>query len=147
MLKLVGPPSFAALLALAAPAPAHADAIPSCPPGTHVVMRSVPPGAMHHGGGGCVPDEVAPEAPPSTDSVAPTPPVAPVDTPPAETPPATPEAALPTAPASAPSVPAPAPAADAPPAGMCTAHVRRSGSIAPLALTAALGLVSLRRRR
>lgn len=134
-------------LCLFLPAAARADALPSCPPGTHMVMSPTPPGAMHHGGGGCVPDEVAPEAPPG-DPTAPTPPVAPVETPPAATPPATPEAALPTAPVSAPSVPAPSPvptAEPAPSSGMCTA--RPYGSASPIVLAATLALLLLRRRR
>lgn len=39
---------------------ARADVIPSCPPGQHLVMNPVAPGAMHHGGGGCVADTAPP---------------------------------------------------------------------------------------
>jgi hypothetical protein len=46
-------------LVLAVPILAHADAIGGCPQGQ--IWRSNPtsPGAMHHGGGACIPDPSA----------------------------------------------------------------------------------------
>jgi hypothetical protein len=43
---------------------AHADSLPNCPPGTHMVANPVPEGAMHHGGAHCDPDQPAQELPP-----------------------------------------------------------------------------------
>jgi hypothetical protein len=48
---------LAILLVCAAPSLALADALPDCPPGTHMVTNPIPEGAMHHAGGQCVEDE------------------------------------------------------------------------------------------
>jgi MYXO-CTERM domain-containing protein len=46
-----------ALALLLAPASAVADALPACPEGQHLETNPVPPGAQHHAGGQCVPNE------------------------------------------------------------------------------------------
>lgn len=134
--------SFLGVLALAPSA--RADALPMCPPGTHMVTNPTPPGAMHHGGARCEPG--GPALPTETPPEAPEAPEAPVGTSPSETPPTTPEAALPTAPASTESVPA-ASAEEPAPSGMCSAHhaARAGGPFALAALGSALLLA--RRRR
>jgi MYXO-CTERM domain-containing protein len=47
------------VLALASPTLAYADAIGGCPQGQMWQGNPTPPGAMHHGGGTCVPDPSA----------------------------------------------------------------------------------------
>ena len=71
-----------ALLLCGAPALVHADAIPGCPPGQHVVMNPVPPGSMHHGGGHCEPDAPPPPNTRHHPRPHPTPPNPPPDNPP-----------------------------------------------------------------
>jgi hypothetical protein len=116
--------------------PALADSIPSCPPGTHRVAHPTSPGARHHGGFSCVPDEApanplpegpAPTAPPPVDP-APTAP-APTATPSAE------EAATP-----------PTAATPAPSSGLCSASSSSTDALALGTLSALLALV-LRRVR
>lgn len=116
----------AALLAIAllAPSGALADALPDCPPGTHMVMNPTPPGAMHHGGGGCVPD-----APP-TDPAPPAEPAPPAAAPPPPPPPA----------------PAPAPAATPAASSGCRASPASSAAFGAL-VPFALAVLVLRRLR
>jgi len=119
--------------ALTFPAVTHADSLPACPPGTHMVANPTTPGSMHHGGMHCEPSGPAAEAP--------------VGTPPAETPPSTPEAALATAPASAESVPAPpAPTTEPAPSGMCSVRAGADPSLLALGLVSG-ALLFVRRRR
>jgi hypothetical protein len=114
---------FVVLAALSlAPVSALADSLPNCPPGSHFVSFPTPPGALHHGGGQCAPDEPSGEAPPATPEVA---------------------GSTPSSAATAPEAPG-TPAA-APSGGLCSARRATGGG----GTAAALGLVAfvLVRRR
>lgn len=129
---------LALVLALCLPTVASADALPSCPPDSHMVMNPSTPGSGHHGGAFCAPDE-PPVNPPPGGAEVPLPP--------------NPEPA-PVAPVAAPaSAPSPGEGAAPPPAaaretsgGLCSASPLTGPAPIGLSLLV-LGLVVLRRLR
>ncbi|MFO0681994.1 MAG: hypothetical protein U0234_08085 [Sandaracinus sp.] len=134
-----GSPILVLALALGSVQLAHADSMPTCPPGEHWVSNPTQPGAMHHGGFHCEPDAPPPStvAPPPSTVAPPPSTVAP--------PPSTVAPPVPPPPSTAADSPA---SADGAPAesSMCSAAIS-SRDHAALALVLVTVLALARRRR